>query len=610
MAPTGPTGRPTRHSVAALSTAIQTRTPTATSLQAGGGPPTCDPTVDPQCQVIGPPPGQTPQPGGPPQPGSSPPPGSDGVSCSGTINNGGSTDAGVTGSQINIASAYVSPSSVGGGFLGQAEDGVTAAVQLVNSHGGICGRRVAVTAEGDNWDGPTGKGYIDTWISSGSIFALVGMPDSQGLAQAIDSGDIRSAQIPVVGTDGLLKDQYHDPWVYPVAASTVTNMHILADYAYSLNKRHFAIVYDTTYKFGQEGADALANEVHRLSGATIGSDCSSGFCGVPGDPSQYSSYSSYSASFNGYCNNHCDAVVMLLEPAPAEAWMNAENGNTNWYQTLYGGEPLFNDSVGTNCVGCGKGRMLVWTGYHPYAGDSRNEADVQAYKQALANVAPHDDPQNLFTEGAYIGTKLFLAAVQSVANQNQSLTRANLKAALDTQTFDLKLTSAPIKYAGLGGGLHNTNTAMEEFLDSYSGNFIDWTYQGTGWVQDKGRPRASSEHPPPVPRALVATGRGLRDAGTRCDGHLPGVAGTQPGPRRHGDGGRVRDVRCRRRAPSAPGSSVCSSGSRWGPLSGSWLRSSSYAGSAVRDPRRRRSGRWPCSRSASHSRREYSVRSR
>ena len=174
-----------------------------------------------------------------------------GANC-GAGKNGGATAPGVTATQIHVASTVVK-SGVGAGFLGEAEYGMRAAINEVNSSGGVCGRTIALDTVNTGWDGPTGKQDIDNYINSGSVFALVGEPDSEGLDQAIKSGSIDRGQIPVVGTDGMLKSQYHNPWVWPVAASTVTNMHIIAKDAVDHGAKTFGIVFDTSYKFGSEG---------------------------------------------------------------------------------------------------------------------------------------------------------------------------------------------------------------------------------------------------------------------------------------------------------------------------------------------------------------------
>jgi ABC-type branched-subunit amino acid transport system substrate-binding protein len=400
--------------------------------------------------------------------------------------NGGATAPGVSASTINVASTIVT-SGVGSGFLGQAQDGIEAAFRQQNNAGGVCGRQISFQSVNSGWDGPQGAADISSYIHSGSVFALVGQPDSEGLDQATTSGLIDSSGMPVVGTDGLLKSQYGDQWIWPVAAPTVVNMHIIASYAYShfgaTSASDYGIVYDSYYKFGAEGAAAFDAEVHRLTGGNIPGY--SGQAGCSPANQQYCGFDGQNAptsedinAFTAACNSKCKVVVMLLEPTPMEEWMGNVSGHS-WYQHLFGGEPLFDDNLGGQCGGCAN--MIVWTGYHPAVQPFDSESAVAGYVNALHAVCPSCDAHNEFTEGAYIGAQLFIAALKVVAAQNEPLTRANLRAALDALTFNDGLTSSQLGYSS---ALHLANTKMAAFSDNYSGTFNGWTYLNTGFVAD------------------------------------------------------------------------------------------------------------------------------
>ncbi len=413
--------------------------------------------------------------------------GSGGTGAACAASNGGSTAPGVTDSSINVASTIVT-SGVGAGFLGQAQDGMQAAINQVNGSGGVCGRKISLTTLNSGWDYQNGGSDISSWISSGNYFALVGEPDSEGLSNAIDSKNIDDAGIPVVGTDGMLADQYHDPWVWPVAASTVTNMHVIAQYAVSQfhlsNSSQVGIVFDTAYKFGTEGAKALDGQISKLTdhkdipGYNTSGNCQSQYCGIS---SQSQDYTSQINTFDSACANKCVVVVMLLEPSPMETWMNGEeSAGVHWFQYLFGGEPLFDDNVANNCNGCGQAPMRVWTGYQPAIGSVGGA--VAQFCSALHAVAPADDCHNEFTEGAYLGAELFIAAVEDVAAAGEKLTRANLQSMLDSKTFDLGLTASPISYPD--ASLHLANKSMEEFEENFSGSFNGWTNLNTGFITD------------------------------------------------------------------------------------------------------------------------------
>jgi ABC-type branched-subunit amino acid transport system substrate-binding protein len=369
-------------------------------------------------------------------------------------------------------------------------NGIQAAINDANNSGGVCGRRVTADFLNTNWDPTTGNNYISNWIAGNQVFALVAEPDSEGLRGAIDAGTIDRAGIPVVGSDGMLSDQYNrSPWVFPVAASTVSNMHIIAQYAYTtLHAKSFGIVYDTAYKFGAEGAGAFNNEVRRLTGSDIKgygqNGCQGAYCGIS---SQNQSYSSEITSFNSTCNP-CDVVVLLLEPNPAETWMKGEEpSGGGWYKHLFGGEPLFDDQFAGTCAGdCAN--MTVWTGYRPAIQPFITERAVTQYNNSLKAVCGNCDAHNEFTEGAYLGTRLFLEACKRVNEAGKPLTRDNLRAALTGGAYDFGLPSSPLQFGDLP---HLANIRMAAFSDNASGggsngsgSFNSWTYMETNFLSD------------------------------------------------------------------------------------------------------------------------------
>lgn len=434
--------------------------------------------------------GGTYTPGGPQASQTANVPGAQGIDCA-HGRNGGNTAPGVSATVINIATTDVT-SGVGAGFLQEAAQGMQAAINQSNNAGTICGRRINLQPpQNDGWDAATGQAYIENFINSGSVFALVGEPDSQGLKGAIESGDIDRAKIPVVGTDGMLSDQYQDGWVWPVAASTVTNMHVLVKYAHdqgwAQQAKDFAIVYDTDYNFGPEGAKAFAEEVRRIYGSDLPGYPSSGgcqlqFCGIS---SKQGDFTTEKNSFNNACEvqNQCKVVILLLEPDPALKWMKDENPDTSWFKHLMGGEPLFDYSFGNQCKSmCAN--MMVWTGYHPDLQPFDSEKPVYTFAQALKAVCPSCDSQNEFTEGAYLGTQLFINAVKQLATNNEALTRDNLKQLLDTETADLGIAS-PLHF---GTSLPRVaNPAMTGYSDNSGGSFNGWNYDQTGFITDPAR---------------------------------------------------------------------------------------------------------------------------
>jgi ABC-type branched-subunit amino acid transport system substrate-binding protein len=426
--------------------------------------------------------------------------GSSGTACA-AGRNGGVTAPGVSATEIHIGATIVT-TGIGSGFLGQAHDGMQVAVNAINRAGGVCGRKITFGPRNkylinSGWDGSTGKTYIDNFAKSGDVFALVGQPDSEGLDAATESQVITDPNnpggpIPVVGSDGLLKSQYNSPWIWPVAASTVSNMHIIAQYAISKGwaskPDDFGIVFDTAYKFGPEGAKALNNEVKRLTGISTdipgfrdpASGCNSHYCGISSEQSGTGGYSTPIAQFNSVCTP-CKVVVMLLEPKPMQTWMAGEQGK--WYDHLLGGEPLFDDQAAGECQGCGgtttSDSMIVWTGYRPAIQPFDAQQPVYTFCQALKASFNQDDCHNQFTEGAYLGALMFIDAVKRAS---PILTRQGLRDALNSGSFDSGL-SQPLRYGSTFPRVANSSMAAFQ-ENAKSGKFLGWNYLVTGFIAD------------------------------------------------------------------------------------------------------------------------------
>ena len=388
--------------------------------------------------------------------------------------NGGNTDTGVTGSSIALAST-VAESGIAESFLGEVRDGMIAVVNQVNRSGGVCGRQLNLSLSDDGWSATTGQQDIRNFISQG-VFALPVEPSSEGLNAASRTGVIDNAGIPVVGTDGMLYSQYADPWIWPVSASTISTAHIAALTAYKGGARTFGIVYDSDYKFGAEGEVAFKGALSRLSGATLKADV--------GVTSGQSDYSGPGGTFNSACGQGgCDMVFVLLEPSTAETWYSTSSMNPGAKYTE-GPQPLFVDTFGSNCGGpCNN--MEVWTSYYPDRAPFAGSAAVSQYVNAVRSVSSSADLDNQFLEGGYDGMKLFVQALQTVG---PNLTRARLRDALNSMTFDSGL-SQPMHWTA---GNHFANTAMLGFSIQYSGGFNGFQYQQTGWVTD---PWPTLDHP-------------------------------------------------------------------------------------------------------------------
>lgn len=381
--------------------------------------------------------------------------------------NGGATDVGVTATKIKLASTVVL-SGIGASFLSDSPKAMQAVVAKVNRSGGICGRTLDLTVRDDGWKPDQGLLFLKNFMESKDFFAMPVVPSSEGLTAAIKAGEISKTGIPVVGSDGMLIEQYKDPWVWPVATATVSTMRIMAQYAYDKGARSFGIVYDSQYKFGVEGAKAYQEHVATLGGAQM-----KAFVGVrPGE----SSYSSEVQKFNSDCNP-CDMVAMLLEPGTAETWM--ASGPNRGKMITSGAQTLFNRRFAANCKTACSG-MLVWTGYNPPIDALASLPGVAAYVNDLRAVDPGIDVTNAFAQGSYLGMTVFVEALKRVG---PNLTRANLKAVLNSQEFQTDLAGT-LKWST---GQRFANAQAQAFELRYAGDgFSGFGNKQTGWIRDPG----------------------------------------------------------------------------------------------------------------------------
>jgi ABC-type branched-subunit amino acid transport system substrate-binding protein len=379
--------------------------------------------------------------------------------------NGGKTDTGVTATSIKLATTTVQ-SGIGSAFLGDVKYAMEAVKNKVNRGGGICGRLLDIKYVDDSWRADLGSDDIRNFIHDG-YFAMPVGPSSEGLNAVIKSGDVRAAGFPVVGTDGMVILQYRDPWVWSVAAATVSTARIMADDAKRRGAKKFSIVFDKDYKFGQEAASAFNAEVKRLTGHNIDgypdTNCNVSYCGIQAGKSDYGGDV---ANFKPG-----DFVAMFLEPTTALAWMKTVGAPTP-ATVPYGigaAQPLFTFDFGKNCQeACDQ--MRVWTAYKPRREEYAADPQVREYHTDLNNTNNRSDEFNAFAEGGYVGMQLLEAALRQVG---PFLTRARLQAVLDSMTFRSGLTVQDTLRWRPGDRF--ANTTMQAWVMQYKGTFSGWT---------------------------------------------------------------------------------------------------------------------------------------
>jgi ABC-type branched-subunit amino acid transport system substrate-binding protein len=403
--------------------------------------------------------------------------GSQGTGAGGGDCSGGATDTGVTATSIKLG-ATIAESGIAKAFLGEARQGMEAYKNRVNSQGGVCGRTLTIKYAEDGWDAGAGQQNLDKLINDEKVFAIAVSPSSEGVNAASSAHTFEKAGIPVVGTNGLAASQYTDPYVWPVAAATVTLLHVMLERAWASGARHPAIVFDNAYKFGQEGANAFEKAFENKSGGQIkgaGSQtCSAGnrYCGISASLGQYGNQVSI---INNACkptsssaNDACDYLVLLMEPDTAEQWMATPGAPTETSSLKIGlAQPLFTYGFGTTCGDKCNG-MEVWTGYNPPLEQFANTAGVKQYVDDLHGQNSSADAFNQFTEGSYLGMQLLVDAMGRVGG---NLTRAGLKTALDATNLNTGLAAAPVSWAA---GQHWAVAGAQGFTMQSQNGFSGW----------------------------------------------------------------------------------------------------------------------------------------
>jgi ABC-type branched-subunit amino acid transport system substrate-binding protein len=398
--------------------------------------------------------------------------------------NGGATDVGVSSDRIKLGATVVE-TGIGSAFLSEVRNAMEAIKNRVNRAGGICGRRLQIVYKDDGWDPQVGFSFIRNLVEGEKVFALAVVPSSEGLNQASNAHYFETQKVPVVGSDGMVRSQYRDPYIWPVATATVSIMHVIAKNAWDRGARNFAITYESNYRFGIEGAYAFNQAYSRLSGGkdipgysnplTGQAACKQGtrFCGITSGQGQYNSQAS---TWNSACNSgtKCDFGVLLLEPKTALDWMNSGSWQAtanpgapgSFAKGLGAAQPLFTYDFGVDC-GEKCNEMWVWTGYNPPLEEYADDPAVVAFRNDLKAESSRADVYNQFTEGGYLGMQLLVEALRKAG---PNLTRANLKLVLDSMNLDTGLSPA---LSWRPGG-HFSNPAAQAFEFQSKGGFSGW----------------------------------------------------------------------------------------------------------------------------------------
>jgi ABC-type branched-subunit amino acid transport system substrate-binding protein len=381
-----------------------------------------------------------------------------------------------------LLGAVTVDSGPGASFLQPEDVAMQAVATRVNNAGGICGRQLKLDLHDSGWDAQTGLRYIQNLVEGDKVFALAVNPDSEGLAAASSKHYLADHKVPAVGTDGLLYSQYQDPYVWPIAASTVTAMHAIAASQHKAGRTNFSLVYESTYRFGREGANAYNSTVRQLTGHDIpgyrdpdtDTKCVGQFCGIVANQQGYGSDAN---TINMACSGKCDAGAVLLEPTTAITWFSS-GGVFGGVADPSGGkgaapQPLFDRYFADGCQHTCDG-LRLWTGFLPPIQQFASQPGVQDFVHDMQAYSSNVDIDNQFAEGAYLGMRLTVDVLTQASAGPGGLTRDTVAATLDaTSNYDIGLTVKPLSWSP---GNHFAATTVHAFDESYPAGFGGWQY--------------------------------------------------------------------------------------------------------------------------------------
>ncbi|HEX9774142.1 MAG TPA: ABC transporter substrate-binding protein [Actinomycetota bacterium] len=377
------------------------------------------------------------------------------------------SETGVTKDRV-VVGATVPLSGHAASFGSEIRFGMEAMKHRINRAGGICGRRLDIQIMDDGADATRGAEYL--CAMGRTVFALLVVPFSGSLQQAVDSGCIDRLDVPVVQALGSFYPwRVSDPWVWSVGATGETFARIAALYAYEAGARRFGIVFEREPEPAfVPAARAYNAAVRRLTGANIdgfnaAGTCERRYCGL------VRGQSSAIAEAGEYHEHEGDVTALAMTPPTALEWMGTP-GTVNATEQRYDAGPaLLAKSFATNCQRVCDG-MHVWSPFELPLPDA--SAAARRYAADLAAINPEADPFFVETQAAYVGLAVLADAM---AQTGSGLTRAAMRDALTTGTFDVGLLP-PISFGPASGA-----RCMRTYDIQYRATFNGWK-PSSRWV--------------------------------------------------------------------------------------------------------------------------------
>jgi branched-chain amino acid transport system substrate-binding protein len=287
--------------------------------------------------------------------------------------------------------------------------GYKLAIDEVNAHGGIYGRKIDFTALSDNYDPSQTLPQLKTLVEQDGVFALLGVFGSDDVRVAAPY--VEKQHVPLFDPIGGGIDIADKQWMWQTEPDYAREGRVIAKYlSTSLHARKVAVLYQVG--IGESQRDAIKQTLPKY-GASMVADAS---------------YASTDNNLNGqvlrFRGANPDAVVLNGTPIPTAAFMQSAailhfKPKDGFIANYPMGDPFWLALIGST----GEGNRVS-----SYADLTGKNAVAAAYRKAIATY--HGEAYSNYGLYGYFNAGLLFKALKLAGKK---LTRSGLQKALDTR---------------------------------------------------------------------------------------------------------------------------------------------------------------------------------
>lgn len=379
---------------------------------------------------------------------------------------------GVTNTELKLGTTFARSGPVAN-ISGPIEQGVRAYFREVNEAGGICGRRISLVAYDDGWNPQEGSRLIRKLVEDDKVFFLAVVPSSLGLKAATQYLDEK--KIPVVGTSGLLEEQFRSAYQWAAGASTgLSSPHVGIPFLVKERGiKTFGVFYVNDLEVGRLAAATIEDEIkrHESLGAKLCAPMEGyGLTAADYAPGWARMYNESARPGPDKCGGVPDFVFFALDPSGIirAAKQAPSPPRKGWG----GGPPAFLDLIAEQVgppLSSGGIVYMAQSPYTPPIAPFLNQQGVQAYVRSVQKYyGTGIDLKNPYLEGGYCGAAMVTEAIRLAG---AAPTRAKIVDALDNLTNWSCGVSLPMTFSK---GNHFGNKSFVGVRLEFSGNAWTW----------------------------------------------------------------------------------------------------------------------------------------